>query len=285
MEQNLTHFLTEMNKNISSFVNHEIEMNRVKLPKISENTLFNKPRKQLLFDEPAISVKKGIRIIHHKENKYILNQQTCNIKCVLKFAQQFKPDILLFESCLSFVPKEIGSRYFNNYANFEENLYVHDYNFPNFTKIIYTNYNFYIKYHHSYYDGNWASSLENEAQQYIYMQIVDFNNVILAEYVDEMDIGPYQVCPKEIKIYGKFNNYKKYIHPCVIVEHLMMQSPEYVNNYFQQIVIETSLQNKTEAEEKEKEEEAKEKEEVEEEVEEEEEVTLFSILQNFLGFL
>jgi hypothetical protein len=66
------------------------------------------------------------------------------------------------------------------------------------------------------------------------MVAYDFNNKCLAmEIIHGIQQGGCQTNTSEI--YANFGDYIKYTHPIVILEYLMLQTPEYINGYFTKI--------------------------------------------------
>jgi hypothetical protein len=217
MEQLMTIF-TETNKNIVSLVENEINRRLdlvTKIPIILETELFS-------------VTPKNKRI---KQKGYDL---------VIKFAQKFKSDILLCDSVLfkhpsrhggfeqSPVERSGGAIY---QCNFHSNGGGAHYNFEkeNFETKIYTNYNFYITYSCRYRD-NLSSVNDNPLTET--MVAYDFNNKRLAMEIIH-DKGGCQTNTSEI--YANFGDYINYTHPIVILEYLMLQTPEYINGYFTKI--------------------------------------------------
>ena len=223
MEQLMTIF-TETNKNIVSLVENEINR-RVdivtKIPIILETELFS-------------VTPKNKRI---KQNGYEL---------VIKFAQKFKSDILLCDSVLFKHPsrhggfeqspvEKSGDRIYQ--STFHSNGGGTHYNFEkeNFETKIYTNYNFYITYSCKYMDDAANHRGSNPLTETIVAY--DFNNKRLAmEIIHEIQlVGCRNAEINRSEIYANFGDYIKYTHPIVILEYLMLQTPEYINGYFTKI--------------------------------------------------
>ena len=225
MEQLMTIF-TETNKNIVSLVENEINRRLdlvTKIPIILETELFS-------------VTPKNKRI---KQKGYDL---------VIKFAQKFKSDILLCDSVLFKHPschggfeqspvERSGNRIYQ--STFRSNGGGVSYNFENenFETKIYTNYNFYITYSCKYMDDAANHRGSNPLTETIVAY--DFNNKRLAmKIIHEIPQDIFNFHATEInksEIYANFGDYIKYTHPIVILEYLMLQTPEYINGYFTKI--------------------------------------------------
>ena len=204
MEQLMTIF-TETNKNIVSLVENEINR-RVdivtKIPIISETELFS-------------VTPKNKRI---KQKGYDL---------VIKFAQKIKSDILLCDSVLFEHCDTDKYQYHNDRGTTYYNLKK-----ENFETKIYTNYNFYITYS-CHYVNNVVNAPSGTNPLTETMVAYDFNNKRLAmEIIREI---PKSGLQNTSEIYANFGDYIKYTHPIVILEYLMLQTPECINGYFTKI--------------------------------------------------
>ena len=209
MEQLMTIF-TETNKNIVTLVETEIHR-RVdmvtKIPIILETELF------------CVTPK----------NKKIKQK---GYELVIKFAQKLKSDILLCDSVLSKLHPYENKRfqYISGCGSFAYNIEN-----ENFETKIYTNYNFYITYSSRYKDHcpndrNPSSSFTETMVAY------DYNNKCLAmEVIHEIEECNNVNTRNKSEIYANFGDYIKYTHPIVILEYLMLQTPEYIHGYFTKI--------------------------------------------------
>ena len=207
MEQLMTIF-TETNKNIVTLVETEIHR-RVdmvtKIPIILETELF------------CVTPK----------NKKIKQK---GYELVIKFAQKLKSDILLCDSVLSNT-NTYGRSRFQTGSDSRSYILANE----NIETKIYTNYNFYITYSCCYEDlvVNQPSNRNTLRET---MVAYDYNNKRLAmEVIHEIEERNNVNTINKSEIYANFGDYIKYTHPIVILEYLMLQTPEYIHGYFTKI--------------------------------------------------